>query len=33
VEKNQQAILKVVQRLAQEGKIVIAKGGGGDVFV
>jgi flagellar motor switch protein FliG len=33
VEKNQQAILKVVQRLAQEGKIVISKGGGGEVFV
>ncbi|MFI5304725.1 MAG: flagellar motor switch protein FliG [Nitrospiria bacterium] len=32
VEKNQQAILKIVQRLSQEGKIVIAKGGG-EVFV
>jgi flagellar motor switch protein FliG len=32
VEKNQQAILKIVTRLSQEGKIVIAKGGG-EVFV
>jgi flagellar motor switch protein FliG len=32
VEKNQQAILKIVQRLSQEGKIVLAKGGG-EVFV
>lgn len=32
VEKNQQAILKIVQRLAQEGKIVVAKAGG-EVFV
>ncbi|MBI1824146.1 MAG: flagellar motor switch protein FliG [Nitrospirae bacterium] len=32
VEKNQQAILKIVQRLSQEGKIVIAKSGG-EVFV
>lgn len=33
VEKNQQAILKIVQRLSQEGKIVLAKGGGGEVYV
>lgn len=32
VEKNQQSILKIVQRLSQEGKIVIAKSGG-EVFV
>lgn len=33
VEKAQQAIVKVVRKLEEEGKIVIAGGGGGDVVV
>lgn len=33
VEKAQQAVLKVAKKLEAEGKIVIGKGGGEDVFV
>ena len=33
VEKAQQAVLRVAKKLESEGKIVIGKGGGEDVFV
>jgi flagellar motor switch protein FliG len=33
VEKAQQAILRVAKKLEAEGKVVIGKGGGEDVFV
>jgi flagellar motor switch protein FliG len=33
VEKSQQTIVRIAKRLEDEGKIVIARGGGGDVFL
>jgi len=33
VEKAQQSIVRIAKRLEDEGKIVIARGGGGDVFL
>jgi flagellar motor switch protein FliG len=33
VEKAQQAVLRVAKKLESEGKVVIGKGGGEDVFV
>ena len=33
VEAAQQSIVKTVRNLEAQGKIIVARGGGGDVFV